>query len=115
MELVETSLDEIRQGVRGLGMVEDRLLLASETDSCEDIFAIQESLSLPWNLWEKGTTDPKTSSPVHQGRDVSQNGVESLVETSGCFPPRLQSAQAVRHFNQTSRAPHSKKQVVYHP
>lgn len=61
IELVETSLDEIRQGVREHGLVEDRMLLASETDNCEDIFTIQESLSLPWNLSEKGTTDFKAS------------------------------------------------------
>lgn len=61
IELVETSLDEIRQGVREHGLVEDRMLLASETDNCEDIFTIQESLSLPWNLSEKGTTDSKAS------------------------------------------------------
>lgn len=62
MELVETSLNDIRQGVREHELVEDRLLLASETDNCADIFAIQESLSLPWNLSEKGTTDPKALS-----------------------------------------------------
>lgn len=75
MELVETSLDEIRQGVREHGMVEDRLLLASETDNCEDIFAIQESLSLPWNLSEKGTTDPKTCNVQSTREEMSRKTV----------------------------------------
>lgn len=86
MELVETSLDDIRQGVREYELVEDRLLLAFETDNCEDIFAIQESLSLPWNLSEKGKTDPKAlstgkgmtrkmiSKPLSTPVEVSQPG-----------------------------------------
>ena len=65
-ELVDTSIAEIRNGVRGV--VEDRELSASEADSYEDVFAVQESLSLPWRLSDKGATNSKGAYKVQLTR-----------------------------------------------
>ena len=56
IELIDVSLTEIRQGVREQGTVEDRMISASEAGGSEDIFAVQESLSLPWRFTEKDTS-----------------------------------------------------------
>ena len=86
MELVETSLDEIRQDVRKHGLVEDRLLSDSGTDNYEDIFATQESPSLPWNLTVKGPADSKDSS-VHPTREeMPRSMVSKPVKVSHADP-----------------------------
>lgn len=45
MNLVDTSLTQIREGLRG--EVEDREISASEADDYEDVFAVHESASVP--------------------------------------------------------------------
>ena len=47
MNLVDTSLTQIREGLRG--EVEDREISASEADDYEDVFAVHESASVPWS------------------------------------------------------------------
>ena len=84
MKFVDTSLKEIRQGVREYGTVEDRELSTSETDGYEGVFDNQESMSLPWSLPDiKGTGFhapatrkgiPCSSTSVPQPIDVSKTG-----------------------------------------
>ena len=47
MNLVDMSLTQIREGLRG--EVEDREISASEADDYDDVFAVHESASVPWS------------------------------------------------------------------
>ncbi|KAL9958427.1 hypothetical protein ACROYT_G035439 [Oculina patagonica] len=82
MKLVETSLDEIRQQVREHGLIEDRLLSDSEAENYEDIFAIKESLSLPWNLTGKGAADSEASSVQATREELPRSMVSKPVDVS---------------------------------
>lgn len=80
-ELVNKSLAEIRQGVREHGTVEDRVISVSETGGPEDIFVVQESMSLPWNS-EKEVASSKGAQPQPTRKGVPASSARKPVDVS---------------------------------